>query len=228
MPESGGDPVRSEPPPLLERLGGARADFVAALGRRVADLNACVKQLEDDPSEARLRDDLRRRLHALAAGARLLRFTKLAEELGRCEPLLGLAAERGSVSPADLTAIRAVLAQAPALAWGDASMREQTPAPARVSLTPRPPAALDPVRVPLAPPAEEPAPGYPLTVLVVGPPTIAEALSQTFGDPAHGRFDVERTTDNTSAILCHITRKDIDLEDDDDNHAAQARTSAIR
>ncbi|MEO7327787.1 MAG: response regulator, partial [Minicystis sp.] len=192
--------MRAEPPPLLERLGGARADFVAALGRRVADLGACIKQLEEDPGSDRLRDDLRRRLHALAAGAKLLRFTKLAEELGRCEPLLGLAAERGAVSPSDLSAVRAVLGQAQAFAWGDASMREQTPSPGRVSLTPRPPAALDPVRVPLAKPADEPAPGYPLTVLVVGPPSIAEALSQTFGDPAHGRFDVERTTDNTSAI----------------------------
>ncbi|MFO0758997.1 MAG: response regulator [Byssovorax sp.] len=203
---------------MLERLGGARADFVAALGRRVADLHGCVKQLEDDLGSDRLRDDLRRRLHALAAGARLLRFTKLAEELGRCEPLLSLAAERGSAAPSDLTAIRAVLGQAQALAWGDASMRDQTPQPARVapSVTPRPPAVLDQVRVPLAAPPSEPAPAYPLTVLVVGPPQIADALSQPEGDGAQGRFEVERTGDNTSAIdLARALAPDVILVDID-------------
>src|SRR4051794_31369793 len=70
------------PEPPQERLGGARADFVAHLGRRVAELSTLLRQIELEPEEARPRDDLRRRLHALSAGARLLRFAKLAEEVG--------------------------------------------------------------------------------------------------------------------------------------------------
>src|SRR4051812_14611250 len=87
------------PAPVQERLGGARADFVANLGRRVQELSSIVRQLEGEPASERLRDDLRRRLHALAAGARLLRFTKLAEELAGCEALLSEAGDRGAVTP---------------------------------------------------------------------------------------------------------------------------------
>ncbi len=82
----------SEPPPPLERLGGARADFVAALGRRVQELGALLREIEAEPDAGRARDDLRRRLHALAAGARLLRFQKLATQVTTCEATLGRAA----------------------------------------------------------------------------------------------------------------------------------------
>ena len=60
------------------RLGGARADFVASLGRKVSDCRTILKALERDSGARTLRDDLRRKLHALAAGARLLRFEALA------------------------------------------------------------------------------------------------------------------------------------------------------
>src|SRR4051794_23908494 len=76
-----GAPAEGSPPPLPGRLGGARADFVAALGRRVAELSGLARELAAEPASARLRDDLRRRMHALAAGARLLRFSRLAERL---------------------------------------------------------------------------------------------------------------------------------------------------
>src|SRR5262249_47343755 len=64
--------------PEMERFGGARADFVAGLGRRLAELGALAQALEGAPGSERKRDDLRRRIHALAAGARLLRFASLS------------------------------------------------------------------------------------------------------------------------------------------------------
>jgi hypothetical protein len=47
------------------RLGGARADFVASLGRKVSDARELLNALEEDPSSKAARDELRRRLHAL-------------------------------------------------------------------------------------------------------------------------------------------------------------------
>src|SRR5512132_970231 len=120
------------PEPPQERLGGARADFVAHLGRRVADLSSLLRQIEVEPESPRLRDDLRRRLHALSAGARLLRFAKLAEEVGAVEGVLHEAADRGVVAPAELAEIRRVLDRVSALAWGEASVGETTPMPRSV------------------------------------------------------------------------------------------------
>src|SRR5689334_3906745 len=104
--------------PPQERLGGARADFVAMLGRRVAEIAGILRLVTAEPTSARLRDDLRRRLHALSAGARLLRFTRLAEEVSQSLAILTHASDRGTVSPAELAEIRAVLDRVPALAWG--------------------------------------------------------------------------------------------------------------
>src|ERR1700733_12501671 len=88
------------------RLGGARADFVASLGRKVADARELLTALEDDPSSKPARDELRRRLHALGSGARLLRFEAMARSL---QEVLFLAQ---------------VLDDLPALAWGDTPPRE--------------------------------------------------------------------------------------------------------
>src|SRR5450755_2940393 len=95
------------------QLGGARADFVANLGRRVAELMGTLKQLQGDPGSARMRDDLRRRIHALAAGARLLRFTMLAEELSASEAMLDAAAARGELRDEDRASLLVTLDRAP-------------------------------------------------------------------------------------------------------------------
>ena len=63
------------------RLGGARADFVASLGRKLSDARDLLTALQDDPSSKPARDELRRRLHALGSGARLLRFEAMARAL---------------------------------------------------------------------------------------------------------------------------------------------------
>ncbi|MEP7122306.1 MAG: response regulator [Byssovorax sp.] len=208
------------PEPPQERLGGARADFVAHLGRRVAELSSLLRQIEEAPEEARPRDDLRRRLHALSAGARLLRFAKLAEEVGSIEGVLHAAADRGIVAPLEITEIRSVLDRVSALAWGEASVGETTPAPGRVaaprSVRARPAAPLDSVRVPIGTtPPEEVTPAIPLTVLVVGPTPLADALTPLVADPSVD-IEVERTSDNTTAIdLARAVAPDVIILDAD-------------
>jgi CheY-like chemotaxis protein len=229
------------PEPPQERLGGARADFVAHLGRRVADLSSLLRQIEVEPESPRLRDDLRRRLHALSAGARLLRFAKLAEEVGGVEGVLHEAADRGIVAPVEIAEIRRVLALVSALAWGEASVGETTPVPRSVRSRPssvdsvrspvdsmrspidsvRSPVdsmrvPMDSVRMPIgAAPAEQVTPAVPLTVLVVGPQQIADALASPLADGGVD-IEVERSSDNATAIdLARAVAPDVIILDAD-------------
>lgn len=218
------------PEPPQERLGGARADFVAHLGRRVADLSHLLRQIEGDPESPRLRDDLRRRLHALSAGARLLRFAKLAEEVGGVEGVLHEAADRGVVTAAEIATIRRVLDRVSALAWGEASVGETTPVPRSVRSrsssssfpidSTRGPidstrAPMDSVRLPIgAAPAPAAAPAVPLTVLVVGPTQLADALTPA----GEGGVDleVERSSDSAPALdLARAVAPDVIVLDAD-------------
>lgn len=195
--DGGDEPIESSPKtPPQERLGGARADFVAALGRRVAELRGLLYELEGSPESAPLREDLRRRLHALAAGARLLRFTRLAERLGRDEALLAGIAVRGGAAPDEIDALRAGFDQIPSIAWSEAE-GSATPYAPRTGPRSRPAPVLDAVKLPLGLP-EAPPPPAPQTALVVGPDALAEALLL----PRSGQttFEVERAPDTTSAI----------------------------
>ena len=74
------------------RIISARSDFVSSLSRRVQELRTCLSALEQDPGSPRQRDDLRRRVHALSAGARLLRFGSMATALAEVERTLERAA----------------------------------------------------------------------------------------------------------------------------------------
>jgi CheY-like chemotaxis protein len=103
-----------------ERLGGARADFAASLGRRVAELAGLLTRIEEGPRSIRFSGDLRRRLLALSAGARLLRFTRLAEALSEVESAVDGAAVRGIIPEHEAAAIRAMVERLPALAWSRA------------------------------------------------------------------------------------------------------------
>ena len=111
-----------------DRLGGARADFVGNLGRRVADLATTLKNYRKEPASGRLRDELRRRVHALAAGARLLRFGMLAEELKACEALLEEIAAKGELEDAQAVVLATMFERMPQLAWGQ--QPSPTPPPA--------------------------------------------------------------------------------------------------
>jgi len=199
------DPVESpRPSPPLERLGGARADFVAALGRRVAELGSLAQQLEADPGSERLRDELRRRIHGLAAGARLLRFARLSERLCEGEALLLIASDRGVVMPEEIASLRGIFERVPALAWGEASVGESTtPLPGRAGPASSPPRSrpvplLDAVRLPLGGSgAQHDPPTSPQTALVVGSERLADALALDRGGVT---FEVERAPDTTAAI----------------------------
>jgi CheY-like chemotaxis protein len=215
------DESADEPPPSpqLERLGGARADFVAALGRRVAELQSLTQKLEAEPSSAAVRDDLRRRIHALAAGAKLLRFARLAERLGASEQQLLSAAARGAVSSEDLRLLRETFDQVPALAWGEASAGQGTPVPGRAGPASGPRGSktapvLDNVRVPIGPDeSEEIAAPEPQTALVVGSDRLADALAQAKGTVT---FEVERAADTVSAIdLARAVAPDVIVLDAD-------------
>jgi CheY-like chemotaxis protein len=197
--DGGDEPIESSPKtPPQERLGGARADFVGALGRRVAELRGLLYELEGSPESAPVRDDLRRRLHALAAGARLLRFTRLAERLGRDEALLGGIAARGGAAPDEIETLRAAFDQISSIAWSEAE-GGSTPYAPRTGPRSRPAPVLDAVKLPLGPPEPEaPPPPAPQTALVVGPDALAEALLLERSGPV--TFEVERAPDTTSAI----------------------------
>ena len=128
-----------------EQLGGARAEFVANLGRRVAELQTTLKVWRAEPTSDRAQDEMHRRVHALAAGARLLRFTRLAEELAACEKMLDEVGQRGELSGSDVQELGAMLERAPALAWSPAAeappARSSPPSTKREGLSPFPPRA---------------------------------------------------------------------------------------
>ena len=104
-------------------LGGARADFVASLGRRVADARSALTMLENDPESAQARNDLRRKLHVIASGAKLLRFEAMASALAEGEARLEEVVERGRASANDLAALSQLIDDLPALAWSDPKRR---------------------------------------------------------------------------------------------------------
>lgn len=111
-----------------ERLGGARAEFVANLGRHVAELRAMVRRIEADDDAPRLVAELKRRLHSLGAGARLLRFVRVSERLAEGESQL-VAANGARLTSEAAAALRKVLEELPALAWGQSAVGEHAPAP---------------------------------------------------------------------------------------------------
>src|SRR4051812_35134706 len=80
------------------RLGGAAADFVAGLGRKVGELRVALDALAEAPERTKGRDELRRKLHALGVGARLLHFEVLARAISETTERIDDEANRGEVS----------------------------------------------------------------------------------------------------------------------------------
>lgn len=175
--DSGNNPAREE------RLGGARADFVANLGKRKAELAASLDALRADPSARRPRDELRRRVHALASASRLLRFESLGEALREVEISLEAAADRGSLDDADFGRVHDLVGRMTTLAWGQA--------PAALAI--RPVDALRPAAREIEPVA--PVAACPTGVLVLGGPHLADALAMPVarGDEDGQAFEVERS-----------------------------------
>ncbi|HEY1959844.1 MAG TPA: response regulator [Polyangiaceae bacterium] len=186
------DEAQPSATPQREGLSGARADFVASLGRKVADARKTLAVLEGDPRAQPPRDELRRKLHALGTSARMMRFEAMAQALAEAEAALE------SIDPANVASLRNVATVAhalddlPALAWSDSRRAEPIPA------APKPPATGTEQPKPAPPPdAEAEDIGAPMTALVVGPETIAEALLD--GDE-HRAVECERTEDAQHAV----------------------------
>ena len=200
------------------RMGGARADFVASLGRKVYDARELLAALEDDPSSKQARDELRRRLHALGAGARLLRFEAMFRALQEALGVLDRGGNLGSLREPEVAFVAQVVDDLPALAWGEAPTSEAPPGEATSSETP----SLAVVAAPAAA-DEEPAPaagGMPIAILLVGDEDLAEALGEDGALRPHA-FESERTDDAQNALqLARAYAPDLILVDMDRPHAA--------
>src|SRR5262249_54564549 len=70
-----------------QHLGGARADFVASLGRKVEAARELLAGVEARPTDPEPRDELRRRMHALCSGAKLLRFDVMVRTLTEADQI---------------------------------------------------------------------------------------------------------------------------------------------
>src|SRR5580700_7413116 len=160
------------------RLGGARADFVASLGRKVGDARELLAALEEDLSSKTARDELRRRLHALGSGARLLRFDSMAQSLQEALAALDHGAQAGGLREQELVFVGRVLDHLPALAWGETPVREAA----------RP-----------ADDAGETASHMPISILIVGGDWLADALTDDGAMRARS-FECERTEDIETAL----------------------------
>lgn len=136
------------------RLGGAKADFVATLGRKLADARSSLSALEQDSESVSLRDELRRKLHAIGSGARLFRFESMTRSLEVAEDVIASADQSAQMSPKALGTLADLLDDLPALAWEDVPRTLGK----NKEMTPPPP------------------PATPATALVLGSDMLSEAL----------------------------------------------------
>jgi len=179
---SGDDSETGSEAARAARIGSARADFISSLGRRVLELRASLNDLEQDLGSPRHRDDLRRRVHALSAGARLLRFGAMATSLAEAERTLERAAAAGGLEQAEIRAIAEILDSLPSLAWNE---------PAQAFRPTEQP--------PLSTPIGEAA-VVPPTVLVIGNAGLADALAQAEIVPDGDEIECERTGATGAAL----------------------------
>ena len=158
------------------RLGGARADFVAGLGRKVSDLRTSSSKVREAPADILRREELRRKMNALSSAAKLMKFDAMERALSEALGTIDRTDLDVPMELVDIDAIEQVIDDLAALAWGDGD--------ARVS-------RIEPVAKPAVP-------AY--SALVVGSPHIAKALLETPADSADGTpssftFTCESTPD---------------------------------
>ena len=184
------------------KVGGARADFVASLGRKVSDARELLGVLEQDPTSKPARDELRRRLHALGAGARLLRFDALTQALQELLAVLDRSGQTGSMRELDVRFVAQALDDLPPLAWGEVPSREAgTRASGELAV-------------------DGPGP-IPVAALLVGGESLVHALSESGPSPARV-FECERTDDVDRALeLARAHAPDLAVVDTDIPRAPQ-------
>jgi CheY-like chemotaxis protein len=198
MPTGNGD--RPRPTDGAAQLGGVRADFVANLGRRLAEVRRHWSTLETDPGSPRARDEVRRRVHALAVRARVVGLTAMADRLDQAERALERAATVGGIDREDVSLFQSLFEDLPALAW-----HEVAASPADIGTKP--------------PPRDDHLPTTaqaicPLAVLVVGDRSLASSISSA--DPADRMTGIEcEQTDNltTAPDLARALAPDVILLD---------------
>jgi DNA-binding response OmpR family regulator len=165
-------------------MSGARADFIASLGKRVTEARELLGKLENNLGEGE-RDELIRRLRALGTSARLLQFPRVAEALAEAEATLD---GDGGVSFRSVQLVGRILDDLPALAWDPADRPQvpEAPASAPEHLTVAPPSLHDPI-------------GVPMTVLVVGPESVVELIMEESEARSVRVVECERTDDAKTA-----------------------------
>jgi len=144
------------PPSGETRVNRARAEFVATLGRRLTALRNTLHQLEEDPASRERRDMLQRRIHALGSAARVLGFEGVADALADAERAMARSASGGPVASTDLAEVSRALDLLPSIAWGAKPPRSG---------------------VELSEDEDPSATGWPLCILVFGPPALETSLS---------------------------------------------------
>lgn len=187
------------------RLGGARADFVAGLGRKVVDLRATSSKVREAPEDLPRREELRRKLHALSSSAKIMKFDSMDRAIAEALGTIDRTAIDMPLDAVDLDAIEQILEDLPALAWGDGD--------ARVS-------RIEPVAKPSAPSH---------SALVVGSALMAEALldeppakSNAENAAPHYSFTCESTPDAQAAFdLARTTEPDLVLLDADLDYSVE-------
>ena len=194
------------------RLGGARADFVAGLGRKAADLRAGSAKVREKPDDITLREELRRKMHALSSAAKIMKFDAMDRAIAEALGTIDRTDLDAPLDPVDLDSIDQILEDLPALAWGDGD-----------------------ARVLRSEPVAKPVPTY--AALVVGSAHIAEALLEeqpgcTGGAAADGSpetsttsrptFACESTPDAQAAFdLARTTEPDLVVLDADLDYATE-------
>jgi CheY-like chemotaxis protein len=178
--------------PASARLGGARADFVAGLGRKVADLRRSFSRVREEPGALPAREELRRKLHALATAAKLMKCDAMERGIAEALGVIDRTAIDEPLVDVDLDAIETTIEDLPALAWGDGAARSSK------------------VEERQREEARNATPAH--AVLIVGASAIAEALLEqpdgerpTFGcqvtPDAQAAFDLARDTQPDLIVL---------------------------
>jgi len=179
------------------RLGGARADFVAGLGRKVADLRGTLARVRGERADIAPREELRRKLHALGSAAKLMKFDAMDRGISEALGTIDRTAIDAALDAVDLDALEQVIEDLPALAWGDGHSRSSHAEAAQKAAPPR------------------------WSALVVGTALIAEALVEEI-EGARGTFDCESTPDAQAAYdLVRTTEPDLVVLDADLDYATE-------
>lgn len=174
------------------RLGGARADFVAGLGRKVADIRGTLARVKSSPAEVTVRDELRRKLHALGSAAKMMKFDAMDRGIAEALGTIDRTARDTALEGIDLDAIEQIVEDLPALAWGDSRARSSRAESADRSSAQK------------------------YNVLIVGSPHIAEALLDDGSSTVSANFVCESTPDAQAAYdLVRTTEPDLVVLDAD-------------